>query len=91
MFTQRTEKVPDEDASENTVVETEEPSETTGENVDDDEAVVEDVVEGETKEPEQKTKTVVIDEWVQLNPQPPIWMRFVFFLSLHTKYLTKVQ
>lgn len=47
---------------------------------DEDEAVVEDVSDApqtplaeEAKE--VKTKSVIVEEWVQANPQPPIWMR----------------
>lgn len=52
---------------------------------DDDEVVVEDVPEEDKKkeEKEVKMKKVMVDEWMHLNPLPPIWMRFVFaFLVL---------
>ncbi|GBE79623.1 Heat shock protein 90 homolog [Sparassis crispa] len=64
LFTQRTEQVPEEEASE---------SETTQDDVDEDEAVVEDV--SEAKEEMPKTKSVTVDEWIHMNSQPPIWMR----------------
>jgi hypothetical protein len=50
---------------------------------DDDEATIEDVPsvaddkKDEMKPP--KMKSIVVDEWVPLNSQPPIWMRFVSF------------
>jgi heat shock protein beta len=50
---------------------------------DSDEAIVEDEVE-EKKEAEPvppKMKTVVIDEWAQLNALPPLWMRSVHAFS----------
>ncbi|KAJ7129695.1 Hsp90 protein-domain-containing protein [Mycena epipterygia] len=45
---------------------------------DSDEAIVEEEVVSEEKEAEPvppKMKTVVVDEWVQLNALPPLWMR----------------
>ncbi|TFK55689.1 heat shock protein Hsp90 [Heliocybe sulcata] len=62
LFTERDEEVPVED---------EENEEVTSE--DADEAVVEEVEEKEDKP--VKTKTVHVEEWLQLNPEPPIWMR----------------
>ncbi|KAG5646569.1 hypothetical protein DXG03_002872 [Asterophora parasitica] len=90
LFTQRTEEVPDEDAAEEpaTTAAAEDATETPADSdsaadaeekpkVDEDEAVVEDVTEeSEKKEPPPpKTKSVVVDEWLQLNGQPPIWTR----------------
>lgn len=72
LFTQRTEEVPVEDET----VATEEPtpSKEASDN-EDEEAVVEDTEESveETKPP--KTRSVIVDEWVQLNSQQPIWTR----------------
>lgn len=68
LFTQRTEQVPDVESSDEST-----PVENPLEDADEDEAIVEDVVD-EVPEP-PKTKDVVVDEWIQLNPQPPIWMR----------------
>ncbi|GLB33793.1 putative hsp90 protein [Lyophyllum shimeji] len=70
LFTQRPEEVPDDDT-------VEEPATTSTPEADEDEAVVEEVSEeSEKKEPPPpKMKTVVVDEWVQLNAQPPIWTR----------------
>ncbi|KAF7355281.1 Heat shock protein [Mycena sanguinolenta] len=44
---------------------------------DSDEAIVEEEVEEKPKAPPAppKMKTVFTDEWVQLNAQPPLWMR----------------
>ncbi|KAG6817393.1 hypothetical protein H0H87_009037 [Tephrocybe sp. NHM501043] len=60
--------------------ETDEATETpeaASEATDEDEAIVEDVTEEtEVKEPEPpKMKTITINEWVQLNNQPPVWSR----------------
>ncbi|KAI0353523.1 heat shock protein Hsp90 [Trametes cingulata] len=79
MYTTRTEYVPDEEAEfeakaaeEKAKAEKAEKAE-----VDEDEAVVEDV--DEEKEPEEKRepkmKPITVEEWIQLNSQPPIWMR----------------
>lgn len=81
LFTQRTEQVPDEDpgeaAPETTSVE-EETEEGTKE-VDEDEAVVEEVKDEKEGEQEvdktPKMKSVTVDEWIRMNPRPPIWMR----------------
>lgn len=72
LFTQRTEEVPVEDET----VAAEEPTPSKEASDDEDEeAVVEDTEETveETKPP--KTKSVIVDEWVQLNSQQPIWTR----------------
>ena len=42
---------------------------------DDDEAIIEDISKEEAKEPEMKTVTV--EEWMHVNPMPPVWMRRV--------------
>ncbi|KAG6814166.1 hypothetical protein H0H92_000842 [Tricholoma furcatifolium] len=72
-----TEEVPDEDASEDTVPTTNVATPESTETPDEDEAIVEELVEeSEVKEPEPpKMKSVVVDEWVQLNVQPPVWAR----------------
>jgi len=48
---------------------------------DDDEVIVEDAADESSKAgesvPVPKMKTVVVDEWLHLNPQPPLWMRSV--------------
>ena len=45
-------------------------------NADEEEAVVEDTTEkNEEKEKPVPTKKVVVDEWVQLNSQAPLWTR----------------
>lgn len=38
-----------------------------------DEAVVEDVLDDEVKESE--TKKITVEEWMHINPMPPVWMR----------------
>jgi hypothetical protein len=49
---------------------------------DEDQAIIEEVPSDEEKTPDEpvppKMKSVVVDEWVQLNAQPPLWTRFVF-------------
>lgn len=74
MFTQRFEEVPDEDAE--AVVPPSEP-EVSEEPKDEDEGIVEDVTEeAEPVEvPPPATKSVLVDEWVQLNAQAPLWTR----------------
>lgn len=50
------------------------------EDVNEDEAIVEDVSEDEKKDEEpapKKMKSVLVEEWVQLNANPPLWARFV--------------
>lgn len=77
LFTQRTEEVPveDEETSEETAPSAEFSDE-------DEEAVVEDVEDKDDEEKELKTKSIVVDEWVHLNSQAPIWMRYVFNVHL---------
>ena len=76
LFTQKTEEVPVEEEETSTTEAADEAAAsadaTDGEN---EEAVVEDVEETEVEQKEQKTKSVVVDEWVHLNSQAPIWMR----------------
>ncbi|KAI5123403.1 hypothetical protein M0805_006109 [Coniferiporia weirii] len=55
-----------------------EKSEALDENADEDEAVIEDVPDFESgiKQGEKvATKKVVVDEWMHLNPLPPVWLR----------------
>jgi heat shock protein 90kDa beta len=74
LFTQRTEEVPIEDETAETK-KTEKPrSDDDDDDDDDEEALVEDVEELE-EEQAVKTQSVMVDEWVHLNSQPPIWMR----------------
>jgi heat shock protein 90kDa beta len=52
------------------------PSESPASSTDDEEIVVEDVPTDEAlTEKTVKMKSVVVDEWKQLNAQPPIWTR----------------
>ncbi|KAK7695990.1 hypothetical protein QCA50_000630 [Cerrena zonata] len=75
LLTQKSIEVPDEDA-EKTETEAPIPSPSPeSDETDEDEAIVEETIEEVKKEEEPKTKTVAVDEWVQLNKQPPIWMR----------------
>ncbi|KAJ7744442.1 heat shock protein Hsp90 [Mycena maculata] len=87
LFTQTMDEVPDEDevpaSSDETSTESETPesapeAEEKKEPEDSDEAIVEEEAVNEEKEAEPvppKMKTVVTDEWVQLNALPPLWMR----------------
>lgn len=75
LFTQRTEEVPvevEEEAKTETDTNDEPKTEYDGE---DDEALVEDAEEKVVEEKKKETKSVVVDEWVHLNSQPPIWTR----------------
>jgi heat shock protein 90kDa beta len=80
LFTQRTEEVPveDEETLEGTTPakSAEDDEETTP--AEDDEALVEDVEEPAAAK-EKEMKSVTIDEWVHLNSQPPIWMRYISY------------
>ena len=51
---------------------------------DEDEAVIEDASDdkSETEKKEKKTKKVLIDEWMHLNPLPLVWLRYCTSLSL---------
>ncbi|KAI0368136.1 heat shock protein Hsp90 [Pilatotrama ljubarskyi] len=81
MYTTRTEMVPDEEAEAEAEAKTAEEKAKAEKaekaEVDEDEAVVEDVdEEKETEEKrEPKMKSITVEEWIQLNSQPPIWMR----------------
>ncbi|KAE9410486.1 HSP90-domain-containing protein [Gymnopus androsaceus JB14] len=84
LFTQRTEEVLDEDAlaeetspAEDTLAEETSPAEEKTTDVDEDEAIIEDVDEDSQEQTPAppKMKSVVVDEWVHLNGQPPIWVR----------------
>ena len=46
-------------------------------NDDDDEAVIEEVSDDEPKAEEKEKKTVKVlkEEWMHLNPLPPVWIR----------------
>lgn len=81
LFTQKTEEVPieeDELPIESDIASESEKDDKTIE-LDDDEALIEDVLIEEEKRPEvpavPKTKQVTVDEWVHANAQPPIWTR----------------
>lgn len=81
LFTQRTEEVPieeDELLKESDIASEPEQNDETIE-IDDSEALIEDVLAEEEKTPEipvvPKTKQVTVDEWVHANAQPPIWTR----------------
>ena len=81
LFTQKTEEVPVEEdelpKEPETVSEPEKEDSKT--ELDDDEALIEDIPTEEEKKPDEpvvpKTKKITVDEWVHANPQPPIWTR----------------
>ena len=80
LFTQKTEEVPveeDELPKEPETIPKPEKEDSTTE-LDDDEALIEDI-HNEEKKPDEpvvpKTKKITVDEWVHANPQPPIWTR----------------
>lgn len=89
LFTQRTEEVPDEEAvtpaedlledlAEESTSPAPESTEVKESEEDEDEAIVEEISEDEEKTPEEKEikmKSVVVDEWMHLNPMPPLWLR----------------
>ncbi len=76
IFTQKEQEVPDEDAEVEDEVKEEVEAETGETESDEDEAVVEEVSEDdEKKEITPKTKKIIVDEWEQLNAQPPVWSR----------------
>lgn len=80
LFTQKEVEVPDEDAvpepeTKSDVTREEDAAESEKTESDEDEAVVEEVAEEDEKEVAIPTKKVIVDEWVQLNAQPPIWTR----------------
>jgi len=75
LFTQREDEVPVPEEERKPDPESER-TEVAAEKADEDEAVVEDAIE--KKEEEDKpvpTKKVIVDEWVQLNSQAPLWTR----------------
>ncbi|KAG6880046.1 hypothetical protein C0992_007363 [Termitomyces sp. T32_za158] len=93
LFTTRTEEVPDEEA----VVKSDhsETASTTTDatemSLDEDEAIVEELTEeSEAKESQPpKMKSVVVEEWTQLNVQPPIWARtFLIASPEYTMFFT---
>lgn len=74
LFTQREEEVPVPEEERQPEAEPEKPEAAKKE--DEEEAVVEDATEkNEEKEKTVPTKKVVVDEWVQLNSQAPLWTR----------------
>jgi heat shock protein beta len=78
LFTQKEKEVPDEDAEPEVKDENGEKKSVDAEETesDEDEAVVEEVPEDEDKEPPApKMKKIIVEEWEQLNAQPPIWTR----------------
>ncbi|KAF7301654.1 Heat shock protein [Mycena indigotica] len=87
LFTQTTEEVPDEEAIAEAAAKAaaaaasssaEAAKSTPSEEKDSDEAIVEEEKPEteEKKEPEPpKTKTIVVDDWAQLNALPPLWQR----------------
>ncbi|TFK87065.1 heat shock protein Hsp90 [Polyporus arcularius HHB13444] len=80
LLTHRVEMVPQEVPEEDGPVVAEEKSETSETpkaDVDEDEVVIEDVTEEveEKKRKEPELVPVTREEWVQLNSQPPLWMR----------------
>lgn len=82
LWTTRTEEVPDEETVEQLAPSSaEEPSATESTTLDDGEAVIEEVSEAPETPLEEvgklKMKSVVVEEWTQANPQPPLWMRLV--------------
>jgi hypothetical protein len=60
--------------------------------VNDDEVVVEEVVDDPSKSDKTasppKMKTIIVDEWLHLNSQPPLWMRSVVISHTHSSCLT---
>lgn len=77
LFTQETSEVPIEDESKQSEAEPPTESKSDDEEVSPEEVVVEEVEEEkeDSTPPVPKTMTVTTDKWVQLNAQPPIWMR----------------
>ena len=73
LLTQREEDVPVLEEERKPDTEPEKKEEAT-EQVDEEEAVVEDATEKEEKEKPVPTK-MIVDEWVQLNSQAPLWTR----------------
>lgn len=90
LFTQSTKEIPDEDITDPSTSDsmTSEATEPTEASVlpekletDEDQATIEEVPSDEEKTADEpvlpKMKSVVVDEWTQLNAQPPLWTRFV--------------
>ncbi|KAL9712700.1 hypothetical protein Ac2012v2_003937 [Leucoagaricus gongylophorus] len=76
LFTQKEKEVVDEDAGLDVGNKEDEPTMPEETNPDEDEAVVEEVSEDRDENPPApKMKKMIIDEWEQLNAQPPIWTR----------------
>ncbi|KAF8639823.1 hypothetical protein AX17_001079 [Amanita inopinata Kibby_2008] len=84
LFTRKTIEIPDWSEEAETEAETVDPTSSDDDvpetaevsDKDEEEAVVEDVSNDEEKEEaSKKTKTVQVEEWVQLNSQPPLWTR----------------
>jgi len=46
---------------------------------DEEEAIIEDVPADEEKAAPTKMKTIDVEEWLQLNPHPPLWSRYAPF------------
>jgi heat shock protein 90kDa beta len=65
---QREEEVPEEPVAESPVN-----NEESADHAE-DEAVIEEVDESQTKE--VKTKKIQVDDWLHLNPAPPLWTRY---------------
>lgn len=92
LFTQKTEEIPDPDQvlepspTPTGSADSSEAAEETAK--DEDEAIVEDVLgEDESKDtevPPIKMKSILVDHWVQLNAQPPIWTRFDGYSPIRT-------
>ena len=75
LFTQREEEVPVPEEEQKPEAEPEKKEEATMK-TDEEEVVVEDATEkNEEKEKPVPTKKVVVDEWVRLNSQAPLWTR----------------
>ncbi|TBU32908.1 heat shock protein Hsp90 [Dichomitus squalens] len=78
LASKRVEFILDQEAEDEAAAQEKKPDdeETTKVDIDEDEAVIEDVTE-EVEEPKKtpKTKQIEVDEWIRLNSQPPIWMR----------------
>lgn len=92
LFTQHEEEVPEEEPE--SVSETEEVREERPDSsvdTDEDEVIVEDVSEDEVKpEKEVKTKKVIVDEWMHLNPLAPVWTRLVQVISFYWLFILLV-
>lgn len=78
LFEQNTEEIPDPDQQAEPEPSPSPAKSSEEKDKDEDEAVVEDVPseDEEKKEaPPIKMKTVTVDNWAQLNSQPPVWTR----------------